>query len=181
MTLTGAPRLGFKERQIARAFEFCAVYVVHAPEAAEQPMKLAVAAHPEKRMSDLQTGCWLELAVFRLYWFEGKPLATRVHNEAEHYLSRERAIGRLKSDWFAGPPALAANLVEKAALAMNIRWFDEAERRRRIAGEVEARIDRAAFGIYEGAGPSSTLRAQPMDRGIAVGKLKPPVKPTRGL
>lgn len=148
MTLSGAPRLGFKERQIARAFEFCAVYIVHAPESAEQPIKLAVAAHPEKRMSDLQTGCWAELKVAKLYWFEGKPLATRVHNEAEHHLSRERTARRLKSDWFVCSIPLAANLVEKAAIAMNIRWFDEAERRRRIAGEVDARLDTAARGIF---------------------------------
>lgn len=145
MTLTGAPKLGFRERQIARALEFCAVYVVHVPGSAQKPVKLAVASHPEKRMSDLQTGCWLPLEVFRVYWFEGKLLAARVHNEAEHYLGRERQGAKpLKSDWFACQPSLAANLVEKAALAMNIRWFDESERRRRIAGEADARLSRAA-------------------------------------
>lgn len=145
MTLSGAPRLGFRERQIARDLEFSSVYVMRPVRVAianQFPVRVAVAAMVEKRFADIQATHWETLEIAKLYWFDGKLLADRVCHMAETYLARDAK--KLRGDWFDAKTELAANLVEKAALTLNIRWFDDVERRRRLTAEIDARLTRAA-------------------------------------
>lgn len=145
-----ADRLGFREREAAKALDLCAVFVVgplQAPTTVLWPVRICVASDVSKRMSDFQTANWQPLEATGVRWFAGKPLAHRVAEVASSYLERNAAA--LSAGWLGiATPGDAEQAIIHAAHRLGFPSFDESERRRRLAAEVAMRIDRATAKLY---------------------------------
>jgi hypothetical protein len=102
-----------------RPVEFSCIYAV-GPQAG-QPLKIGFGHDPQRRLSDLQAGNWVELFIHFHVWAIDNALARRV--EAACHRLLEKAEKCLCGGWFDITPEWAQKVIWFAAQEQNIPLY----------------------------------------------------------